>query len=154
MSIFFCWAYVLYVRESSSRCNTMRSEPILQWRKLSGDTSRNKDTPWISNKTPHVDNQRASTQEVKVSRQDFINEEGRRRREHSTKKTHTSKSCNEKKTHVTQHKKAQYTHLVSNRGGLAKNGDRPKVYSSIRKEDNDKKQAKTGLWLNEFTVAD
>jgi len=128
--------------------------PILQWRKLSGDTTRNKDTPWISTQ---VDNQRASTQEnkVKVSRQDFINEDGKRRREESTKKTSHSKNNSERKTHITQHKKAQYTHLVPNeRGGLAKNDDMPKVYSSIRKEDNDKKQAKTDLWLNEFTVAD
>ena len=131
------------------------SEPILQWRKLSGDaTNKNRDTPWISSRD---DNQRASTQEVKVSRQDSINEEGRRRRENVAKKTnHSKSSSSEKKTHITQHKKTQYTHLVSTseRGGLAKNDDRPKVYSSLRREDNDKKQAKTGLWLNEFTVAD
>ena len=61
------------------------SEPILQWRKLSGDaTNKNIDTPWISSRD---DNQRASTQEVKVSRQDSINEEGRRRRENVAKKT-------------------------------------------------------------------
>ena len=134
----------------------MRSEPILQWRKLSGDTSRNKDTPWISNKTPQVDNQRASTQEFKVSRQDSINEEGRRRREQVAKETNHSKSSSERKTHITQHKKAQYTHLVSTseRGGLAKNDDMPKVYNTMRKEEEGKKQAKTGLWLNEFTVAD
>ena len=70
-------------------------------------------------------------------------------------KTHTDKSKNERKTHITQHKKAQYTHLVSTseRGGLAKNDDRPKVYS-MRKEEDGKRQSKTGLWLNDFTVAD
>jgi len=129
-------------------------EPILQWRKLSGDTTRNKDTPWLNHSSPRDDNQRASTQEnkVKVSRQDFINEEGRRRRENVTKKTNHSKSNT--KTHITQHKKTQYTHLVSNRGGLVKNDDRPKVYISMRKEEEGKKQAKTGLWLNDFTIAD
>ena len=130
------------------------SEPILQWRKLSGDKNTNKDTPWLSNNSSRDNNQRASTQAVKVSRQDIINQEGRKRREHSSKKT-TVKSNNERKTHITQHKKAQYTHLVSTseRGGLAKNDDRPKVYS-MRKEEDGKRQSKTGLWLNDFTVAD
>jgi len=101
---------------------------------------------WISKNSSRDDIQRASTQEVKVSRQDSINEEGRRRRENVTKKTNHSKSSSEKKTHITQHKKTQYTHLVPNeRGGLAKNDDMPKVYSSIRKEDNYKKQAKTSM---------
>ena len=134
------------------------SEPILQWRKLSGDTTnKNRDKPWISNLSSRDDNQKASTQQVKVSRQDSINEEGRRRRENVTKKTnHSKSSSSEKNTHITQHKKAQYTHLVSTseRGGLAKNDDRPKVYSSKRREEEGKKQTKTGLWLNEFTVAD
>ena len=131
------------------------SEPILQWRKLSGNKNTNKDTPWLNNSS-RDDNQKASTQQVKVSRQDSINEEGRRRRENVAKKTNHSKSSSERKTHITQHKKTQYTHLVSTseRGGLAKNDDRPKVYSSKRREEEGKKQAKTGLWLNEFTVVD
>ena len=133
------------------------STPILQWRKLSGDT-KNKGVPWTSTKNNcSKDTQKCSRSGklLKVSRQDSINAQARLKRkeiETASKKkaVHRDRKSN-KKLHIVQSKKSQYTHLVSSQQVKAKDEDaEPIIYKSSKEE----RKEVAPLWLQPFTVVD
>eukprot|EP00578_Thalassiosira_sp_NH16_P016320 CAMPEP_0181127354 /NCGR_PEP_ID=MMETSP1071-20121207/28150_1 /TAXON_ID=35127 /ORGANISM="Thalassiosira sp., Strain NH16" /LENGTH=145 /DNA_ID=CAMNT_0023213081 /DNA_START=824 /DNA_END=1258 /DNA_ORIENTATION=+ len=134
------------------------SEPILQWRKLCGETS-------LPQKNEKSHRQLKSSNDVrhaggiKVSRQDSINREARMRRQQqdhdaiAKNKLANRDKVERRKLHIVQTKKAQYPHLLSSQKISAKCEDeRPVVYDSVGKEEGRKEVA--ALWLQPFTIID
>jgi len=132
--------------------------PILQWRKLSGDTRSKMCTPFFTSTQTHESPNESSIRHVKwkikVSKQDTINEEAKlRRKQLGTTKKDLSTSRDNKKLHIVQNKKAQFSHLMSSQKVMPKNEDQcPIVYNSLEKEKGRKEVA--ALWLQPFTVVD
>mmetsp|Transcript_12026 Transcript_12026/g.25870 ORF Transcript_12026/g.25870 Transcript_12026/m.25870 type:complete len:143 (-) Transcript_12026:326-754(-) len=135
-----------------------QSEPILQWRKLSGDTGSKICTPFFSstqtNESPNESSIRQLKGKIKVSKQDTINKEAKLRRKQlgTTNKDLFARRDN-KKLHIVQNKKARFSHLMSSQKVMPKNEDQcPIVYNSPEKEKGRKEVA--ALWLQPFTVVD
>ena len=131
-------------------------EPILQWRKLSGDTSKNYASRKKNAGTRETIANKSFCQ-VKVSKQDRVNEEAklRRKQRDATKKKDQVAAIreNDERRHIVQQRKAQYSHLISTQRVLAKDEDQcPIVYSAAEKGQERKEVA--ALWLQPFTVID
>lgn len=136
--------------------------PILQWRKLTGDAS-NKGVPWSC--TPSLPNNACTSADqrtairhgkVKVSRQDCINAEARKRRVDAAKQRGAlprRRGGNDRKMHIVQSKRANYSHLVSSQRVMPKQDENrcPILYGSSKAED---RKEVAPLWLQPFTVID
>ena len=130
--------------------------PILQWRKLSGDTTSN-GVPWTSIKNSNKETHYHRGKKLKVSRQDFINEHARLKRKEidiaSKKKAIRQDRRNgNKNMHIVQSKKSQFTHLTSSQRVKAKDEDaKPITYKSSEGEE---RREVAALWFQPFSVVD
>ena len=138
--------------------------PVLQWRKLTGDAS-SKGTPWRylkNNQNNRAARQRARNGEMKISRQDLVNAEAKRRKQSNTmqKKDHITSNDNNNgnkgKLCIVQSKKARYSHLISSQRIMPKQDDDhlPIVYSNSEGGDDRDRKEVAALWLQPFTVLD
>ena len=149
-------------------CVKRMQEPILQWRKLTGNISRSKDyfgRGFNSNESQasgdEDDNNKkgdanSNCNRMRKSRQDCINEEARKSREQRDAISATTKkvpiNITTDKMHLVQCKKAQYSNIISHqKGSITLDDDKcPIVYSNSKTGGG--KKSKTALWLQPFTV--
>ena len=125
------------------------AEGLLQWRKLSGDTQRaHRRSSATYSPTPC--SAKISKRQVKVSRQDVIREDAKIRRMRLDNATKKPRACpKDKKLHVVPTKKAQFSHLTTQRD----EDKGPIVYDSSSRKEHAREEA-TALWLQPFTVVD
>ena len=139
--------------------NEENFEPILQWRKLSGDSPSKKCTPWQYSTQKNESLKQSSIRhgKTKVLKQDSVNEGAKirgKQRNDTTKKDHVANSGNTRKLHIhiVQNKKAQFSHLISQQKVMPKDEDQcPIVYNSSEVE---LRKEVAALWLQPFTVVD
>ena len=108
--------------------NTDSFQPVLQWRKLDGDSTAKKDAPWISsgNREKKQSPGERQTETKKVSRQDSINADAvcRRRQLEGAAKTNNKSSEHDRRTHIVESRKIQYSHC-----NMAKEEKSPLLYN-------------------------
>ena len=126
-------------------------QPVLQWRKLDGDSTAKKDAPWRSSGNREMKHS-PETETKKVSRQDSINAVAvcRRRQLEDAAKTNKKSSEHDRRTHIVESRKTQYSHC--NFG--AKEEKSPLVYNhdNSTKHETKKKAAPLHLQLQPLSM--